>query len=143
MSASRDASTNNNKIRKRSLFTLMLASIIIAVGSLIFLINHQLSYIQTSRKARRKELLTAVTDTSIVFLTMTIVRKRVTKTSRICLAAVLLVACTFSRFEYGDASWVDPDTPDAGLTTEPLTTGDDREYTLVSAAVLLGCWNLM
>jgi hypothetical protein len=69
---------------------------------------------------------------------MMIVRKRETTTSRIRLATVLLVACTFSRFEYGNASWVDPDTPDAGLTTEPLTKGDDREYTLVSAAVLLG-----
>jgi hypothetical protein len=64
-----------------------------------------------------------------------IVRKRIT-TSRICLVVVLLAACTFSRFEYGDASWVDPDTPDAGLTTEPLTTEDDREYKLVSVAAL-------
>jgi hypothetical protein len=74
---------------------------------------------------------------------MMIVRKRVTTTSGICLVAVLLVACTFSQFEYGDASWVDPDTPDAGLTTEPLTAGDDRKYTLVSAAVFLGYWSLM
>jgi hypothetical protein len=75
------------------------------------------------------------TDTTTNFLTMMIVRKQVTTTSRICLATVLLVACTFSRFEHGDASWVDPDTPDVGLTTEPLTRGDDREYTLVSVAV--------
>ena len=69
---------------------------------------------------------------------MMIVRKRVSTASRICLVAVLLVACTFSQFEHGDASWVDPDTPDAGLTTEPLTTGDDREYTLVSCCSIVG-----
>jgi hypothetical protein len=74
---------------------------------------------------------------------MMVVRKRVTTTSRICLVAVLLVACTFSLFEYGDASWVDPDTSDAGLTTEPLTTGDDREYTLVSVAVFLDFFDVM
>jgi hypothetical protein len=64
-----------------------------------------------------------------------IVKKRET-TSKICFV-VMMMAFIFSRFEYGDASWVDPDTPEAGLTTAPLTKGDEREYTLVS--VLL-CW---
>lgn len=72
-----------------------------------------------------------------------IVRKGVKSTSRIFLVAVLMMACTFSRFEYGEASWVDPDTPDAGLTTEPLTPGDDRDYTLVSIALLLDFFDIM
>ena len=32
------------------------------------------------------------------------------------------------------ASWVDPDTPEAGRTTQPLTETDQRQYELVGSS---------
>jgi len=45
-----------------------------------------------------------------------------------CGAVILLFSLVASTV---DAGWIDPDTPEAGLTTSALTIGDDREYQIV------------
>lgn len=47
----------------------------------------------------------------------------------------LLLPVIFTLAARCDADWIDPDTPEKGRTTKPLTVGDDREYELVSRSM--------
>jgi hypothetical protein len=45
---------------------------------------------------------------------------------------VMLLVVAFLLLAATEASWVDPDTPEAELTMKPLTEGDNRQFELVS-----------